>query len=439
MFTNSHTPHTRRIRRGPIAVLIAASIPAFAGAAPHHSHHPAAELELDGRDAVLPDSGKPKITAAFPREGYRPGASARLVFYSRARAVKVQFFRAGLEGAQTIASDIMLGTPVGPKRWIGRVRPGRVIWLRMGHWPTGVYFAQVTAPRARVGYAPFVLRPSRLGEHRVAVVLPTMTWQAYNFRDDDGDGSLDTWYAGGPSARLGRPFRNRGVPAYYKYYDAPFLRWLAENRHDADYLSDADLRQVPSGRLLASRYALLIFPGHHEYVTQHEFDVVRGFRNRGGNLMFLSANNFFWKTVIRGNVMRRIVHWRDVGYPEADLTGVAYFHNDLGEHRGKWVVRRAIPWLFAGTGLHRGSRFSSGGIEADRVEASSPASTKVVAEIPNLYGQRMTAQMTYYERRGAKVFAAGSFTLAGSALEPYVKPMLENLWRRLANDDDTGR
>ena len=155
--------------------------------------------------------------------------------------------------------------------------------------------------------------------------------------------------------------------------------------------------------------------------------------------MFLSANNFFWKTVIRRNVMRRIVHWRDIGYPEADLTGVGYFHNDLGEHRGKWVVRRAIPWLFAGTGLRRGSKFSSGGIEADRVYSASPSSTQVVAEIPNLYGPGMTAQMTYYERRGARVFAAGSFTLAGSALEPYVKPMLENLWRRLANDDDTDR
>ena len=37
--------------------------------------------------------------------------------------------------------------------------------------------------------------PEKLGGHRVAVVLPTQTWQAYNFRDDDGDGKADTWYA----------------------------------------------------------------------------------------------------------------------------------------------------------------------------------------------------------------------------------------------------
>ena len=59
--------------------------------------------------------------------------------------------------------------------------------------------ALLRTPRAldgRMGFAPFVVAPRRIGEHRVAVVLPTLTWQAYNFRDDDGDGSADSWYAG---------------------------------------------------------------------------------------------------------------------------------------------------------------------------------------------------------------------------------------------------
>ena len=41
-------------------------------------------------------------------------------------------------------------------------------------------------------FGPFVVRPARLGQHRVAVVLPTLTWQAYNLRDDDGDGTGDS-------------------------------------------------------------------------------------------------------------------------------------------------------------------------------------------------------------------------------------------------------
>ena len=130
-------------------------------------------------------------------------------------------------------------------------------------------------------------------------MLPTQTWQAYNFRDDDGNGTADTWYASRRSdtARLIRPFENRGVPPHYHYYDEPFLRWLEHNQYRVDFLSDAELRAT-SGATLARAYELLIFEGHHEYVTEHEYDVVTGFRDRGGNLMFLSANTFFYKITI---------------------------------------------------------------------------------------------------------------------------------------------
>jgi hypothetical protein len=126
--------------------------------------------------------------------------------------------------------------------------------------------------------------------------------------------------------------------------------------------------------------------------------------------------------------------WRDLGRPEAALIGVQYRANDSGEHRGSWVVRSegAQPWLFAGSGLQDGSRFASGGIEIDETAASSPANVEVLAEIPNVLGHGLTAQMTYYRTaRGAQVFAAGAFTLAGSALQPNVGRMITNLWQHL--------
>ena len=96
----------------------------------------------------------------------------------------------------------------------------------------------------------------------------------------------------------------------------------------------------------------------------------------------------------------------------------------------------ADDWL----GLRRdriepGSRFASFGIEIDHTSAASPRGTRVFAEIPNLLGPGMTAQMTYYEtRKGAKVFATGAFTLGGAALWPAASRVLENLWARLADD-----
>ena len=47
----------------------------------------------------------------------------------------------------------------------------------------------------------------------------------------------------------------------------------------------------------------------------------------------------------------------------------------------------------------------------------------------------MTANMTYYETpAGAKVFAAGAFTLAGSVRQPAVVRLLANLWERMADE-----
>jgi hypothetical protein len=81
---------------------------------------------------------------------------------------------------------------------------------------------------------------------------------------------------------------------------------------------------------------------------------------------------------------------------------------------------------------------SNAGIEIDATAAASPKGTHVLAEIPNVFGPGFTAQMTYYELpNGAKVFAAGAFTLAGAALQPNVSRLLENLWQHLAGESST--
>jgi hypothetical protein len=52
--------------------------------------------------------------------------------------------------------------------------------------------------------------------------------------------------------------------------------------------------------------------------------------------------------------------------------------------------------------------------------------------VPDLYGPGFTAQMTYYETRaGAKVFAAGAFSLADTATGTVGARLLANLFDRL--------
>jgi hypothetical protein len=377
-------------------------------------------------------TGLGKLEAAFGRESYRPGETARLALWRAGGDVTVQVFRSGPERMKTRGNDTMNGVPVTSP---ARRRAGNRLLIRVGGWRTGVHFARVRARGGRVAYAPFVVRPRRIGLHRVAVVMPTNTWQAYNFRDDDGDGAADTWYADRSrrTLRMARPFLNRGVPMRFRSYDLPFLHWLAWNNRPVDYLAQSDLERMTSPRGLRRAYDLIIFPGHHEYVTAREFGLITAYRNLGGNLMFLSANNFYWRVERRGDRLNLIAMWRELGRPEAALVGVQYV--TYGSHlRGPYVVRdtRRTPWLFQGTGLRKGSSFGTFGIEIDRKTAASPRGTHVIAELRNGQGAGLAAQMTYYTRGGAKVFAAGAFTLGGSATRPYGAKLLDNLWRHMS-------
>ena len=420
------------------AVLTGSTTGASSRPATNDSAEIAEDEELEGYVATGRHQPPGAIEIAFPRESYAPGERAALRFWTPVRRVTVQVFRVGAEHARTIGNETMQGDAVTTPRRAAETRNGTRIAIAIGDWPSGFYFARATAPGGRMGFAPFVVRPRSLGEHRVAVVLPTRTWQAYNFRDDDGDGQGDTWYANQrhTTARLGRPFLNRGVPPHFRNYDLKFLHWLHDTERQVDLLSQAELDRATGARL-ASAYDLIVFPGHHEYVTRAEYDAVRGFRDRGGSLAFLSANNFYWRIDLHGDAITRVDQWRDLGRPEASLLGAQYIGNDMGEHRGPWLVRGASArsWLFDGVKLTHGDEFSDAGIEIDATAASSPRGTQVVAEIPNLLGPGLTAQMTYYETpRGARVFAAGAFTLAGSVRQPVVRRLLDNLWRRLTDE-----
>jgi hypothetical protein len=430
--TSSHLNRTTRFTAsiGTVVLIVLLAL--------HGSIAPGVDPELLEGRAPTAEELQPSVEAAFQAESYRPGDVATLAFFNSARGVVLQVFHTGPEHARTVGNSELRGIPVTPLRRVGTIAPGRSLELAIGNWPSGVYFARLQAADGRIGFAPVVVAPRRLGSHRVAIVEPTMTWQAYNIRDDDGDGTGDSWYFSWKvrTAHLFRPYLNRGVPYHFRTYDLPFLHWVAWTGHGADVLSDSDLERIRRPETLARAYDLIIFPGHHEYVTTHEYAVIRGYRDLGGNLAFLSANNFFWQTLRTGSTIERTKQWRDLDLPEASLTGTAYRANDDGGHFGPWIVRRvaAAPWLFAGTGLVDGSAFGNGGIEIDHTSDASPPGTQVLAEIPDVLGPGLTAQMTYYETStGAKVFAAGAFTLGGEAISnPIVGRLITNLWTHLS-------
>jgi hypothetical protein len=371
------------------------------------------------------------VTAAFGARSYGAGDVASLRVSARAPTRgSLRIYHAGPgRRLRRLATFATLERPARRLRLRASVRH---INIRIGAWPSGLYFALVQTPHGMAA-APFVLHPRRLRAKRVAVVVPTDTMAAYNLRDTDRDGYGNTWYAD-PAVQtvdLRRPFLSGPLPQW----SGRFVHWFAHSGYSADFYSDEDLDAVATGDRLASRYNLIVFAGHEEYVTQHVFTLVKRYRDLGGNLAFLSANNFYRRVTIAPPWMTCITQFRDLGEPEASLVGVQY--RDWWRRRypsRPFVVRSvaAAPWLFRGTGLRPGDHFGRGyGIEIDSRARSSPPGTRVIAEIPSIFGPGKTAQMTFYRTRaGAKVFAAGAMYFDGPQ-SPATARMLRNLWVHL--------
>ena len=381
------------------------------------------------------------IDAGFLAPSYAPGQEAAVLVSTDAKTLTFQVFAYG-GGAFPSIRDVRTSgqamTSAARVDWSAhRNAPAAIRVVRPGDWPSGLYFLRVTAADGRVGYAPFIVKPRTLGGHRIAVVLATQTWQAYNFADENGDGWGDSWYVSGStrSVDLTRSFLDFGLPFRFHDWDLTFLTWLQETGKQVDFLSDQDVDALANGDELARNYDLVIFPGHEEYVTEHELDVVTRYRDLGGNLAFLAANNMFWQVRINPPLMTKVALWRNKGRPEAALTGGQYVGSNRGAVQLPFTVTGATeaPWLFAGTGLTNGSTFGRYGIEIDASGPASPPGTIVLARIPNLLGPGKSAEMTYYETAaGAKVFNAGAINFAASATQEPVSTLLENLWAHLS-------
>ena len=200
-----------------------------------------------------------------------------------------------------------------------------------------------------------------------------------------------------------------------------------------DFYGDEDLERFTPDALRAA-YDLLVFPGHTEYMTTASLRRVVGYRDRGGNLMFLSANNFFRRIVAAGTMLNLIDEWRDLGRPEAALCGVQYLANDRGRRQQPYMVVGAESCL--GIRGHRrcrtapdsastGSRSTPGaGVAAERPGARpDPEPLR-----PGPHGGDDVLRAP----SGAKVFSAGVLNFGGQVgLWPEPARILDNVWRRL--------
>ncbi len=380
--------------------------------------------------------------------------------------------------------------------------------------PSGVYAARLAGGGVE-DMIPFFVRPPR-GQvrARACVLMPTFTYivyaniarrvtnDAYRARvaawgarpwtpDEHADYGLSTYNVHQDGSGIAYSSRQRPIitmrSGFLAYVDARgsglrhltadthLLAWLDAKGHEVDIVTDEDLHA--EGLALLTSYKVVLTPSHPEYQSRETLDALSAYVARGGRLMYLGGNGFYWRVALSPDVpgaveIRRAEGgirawaaepgeyyssfdgaygglWRRNGRPPQQLAGVgftsqgpfeaSYYRRAPGaaDPRAAWILEGVKGDVIGDFGLSGGG---AAGFELDRADRrlGTPAHAIVIASseghdrdrfvlVPEEWLTDVTtwpgeprdrlirADMTYFEtEHGGAVFSVGSITFCGS-------------------------
>ncbi len=218
------------------------------------------------------------------------------------------------------------------------------------------------------------------------------------------------------------------------------LGWLEREGFDYDYYAEA---QLHDGTLPLDSYKIVILSIHPEYWTREMyFALKRWVFERGGRLMYLAGNGLNCEVVFGADgTMRCLSHLNSLhgelgGHSEdgsveyesrmhrtleseASLLGVVCTAAGLMT-AAPYEVKDAVHWVFDGAGVRNGDLFGehtlhervpggASGHETDKISASSPANTQLLAKGINADGGGGDV-VVHEPAGGGAVFSVGSMT-----------------------------
>ena len=309
--------------------------------------------------------------------------------------------------------------------------------------PPGLYHAVARDPAGDEFQAPVVVRDSlpldRPQPHTALVVWPYLTWRAYSAYDADLNGIPDSWYQFWRQRRvsLRGPLLRGGVEDDHKAA-LPFSRWLCSRSVRTQHVTDVELGRLPLSTL--RRYSAIVFPGHTEYYEPATYDLLKRYRDEGGNLVFLQANPFYRQVRIdrEHNAVVMTDYDAREGRSDFALTGVGYDGCCFPKARAAPYTAatgrdyQRVRWLFRGTGIGPGQRFGVAASESDRIDPELTPRDHVVAGKAVIEGKHgvINATMVWSHAGRGSVFATGNYTFLRMGRGLTYK-LLDNVWRKL--------
>jgi hypothetical protein len=296
-------------------------------------------------------------------------------------------------------------------------------------WPPGAYLLRLDADSGAQRYVPVTVRSARTAG-QVVIKNCVATWQAYNtWGGYDLYAGPDSSYAARSLAvSLDRPYDGNGA-AMFLTYERNVVKLAERMGLPLAYVTGMDIAADPH---LLDGASALISPGHDEYWTPAERTHVTAARDAGVNLAFLGANAMFRRTRLDAGGRLVICYktsytedplygkddalvtsdWREPPdpQPESSLIGTLY---EGYPAVAAYVVASPSSWVFAGTGVAAGARFTNlVGVEYDRVNPAYPVPRpiQVLSHSPLVcQGAASFGDSAYYTHAGgAGVFNAGT-------------------------------
>ena len=262
-----------------------------------------------------------------------------------------------------------------------------------GNLRSGVYAARLRSGKAEE-YIPFVVLPRRGREAKIAFLLPTFDYMAYanehmmfnapagelwtgqlmnlqpvhvylnehreygcSLYDSHSDGSGVSY-----SSRL-RPMLNMRPKVQTQWsgffgsklrefnQDLFLVDWLEAMDQKFDVITDEDLHK--DGLEILRPYQVILTGGHPEYYTKRMWDAVYDFTHRGGRLMYLGGNGFFWRCAYHTELPGVLeVRRNENGTRTWEGRPGEFYHSFTGEFGGVWRSQgNTAPQAITGVGF----------------------------------------------------------------------------------------
>jgi len=132
--------------------------------------------------------------------------------------------------------------------------------------------------------------------------------------------------------------------------DLHISAWLEAEGHRFDVATDEELHA--EGLALLQRYRVVITGTHPEYYSTEMSDAVQAYLDRGGRLMYLGANGFYWRIAFHPE-LPGVIELRRVEDGVRDWSGEPgeYFMSFSGEYGGLWRRNGRPPQSLTGVGF----------------------------------------------------------------------------------------